>query len=354
MMFARNSTTLTHTDHQSSAGAALRHAVSGGVAVAPTRRSFLFGAAGVAGIALAGIPRISEASVRPSSHGKLWYAGRPKPGRLLCGVKVDDNGNDPSGIESRLGFADGLHRSYFVPGQEAALVARAALDLSKGRLPWVSMHVPASWQDMADGKQDAWLATMIAPLKGLAGSVWFTLHHEPWDNQGAGCTPASFVAMNRHVYPMTKGSTIAFVPVLQSWPFYTWVQGRSNVLDWCDPHACDVLGLDAYNQWYVGAKDSAWKTPAQTLDVATQLAAAYPTKPIAYGEWGVRTDPRTPGKAATWMHNFYDQALTTNVAGLCYYSSGLNSPNGPWVLDGERLTAFDELVHDARTARPRL
>jgi hypothetical protein len=323
----------------------------------PDRRQFLAGSlAALVGSAVGKHPSWHQpsgtrtmAGTRTAAGGRTAilnrFPGDPGERRIYCGVKVDDNFNDPSGFEAKIGSVDSLHRSYFVPGGESALVAKAGIDLSHGRLPWPSMKTPGTWADVASGAHDAWLHSFIDGLRGLDGAVWLTIHHEPWDDQGAGNTPASYVDMYRHIYPLTVGSNVALVPVLQSWPFYSWIQyPDKGIGSWYDPQACDILGLDGYNQWYVGAPDSAWKTPEQILDVASQLKQIYPSKPVAYGEWGVRTDPRTPGKAGQWMCGFYHAARQLGVVGLCYYSSGLNSPNGPWTLDGERLNAFGRLI----------
>lgn len=294
--------------------------------------------------------RIAELEAELGGGGQPQgrFPGDPGVGKLYSGVKVDTDGNSPVQIESQLGFVDGLHRSYFVPGGESALVAMAKADLSKKRLPWPSIHTPASWADMAAGKQDAWLHSFIDPLKALPGPVWLTIDHEPTDNPEKGAA-SDYVAMYRRIYPMTKGSNIALTPLVQSWPFYSWLASPADPLVWFDPAACDIVGLDAYNQWWTGAPDSGWKTPEQTLDVANRVKSL--GKPIAYGEWGVRTDPRTPGKAAAWMKSFYETALSKGIVGIVYYSSGLNSPNGSWVLDGERLTEFGALAKDSRSAR---
>lgn len=278
--------------------------------------------------------------------GDARFPGDPGAGKILCGVKVDDNGNDPSSLEGELGFVDDLHRLYFVPGEEAAMIARCRTDIDTGRLPWASMHTPTRWASVTD----TWLHSCIDGLAAIGKPLWFTLDHEPWDDQATKGTPAEYVAMYRRAYAMTKGSNIALTPVLQSWPFFSWIPNQDKgIANWYDPEACDILGLDGYNPWFVKAKDSAWHTPAQLLDVATQLQAAYPGKPIAFGEWGVRTDPRTRGKAAQWMLDYYETALSMGLAGICYYSSGLNSPNGPWTLDAERKAAFKTMVHDPRT-----
>ena len=72
--------------------------------------------------------------------------------------------------------------------------------------------------------------------------------------------------------------------------------------------------------------------------------------PTVVGEYGVRTDPSAPGQAAQWMRDTYDFAWSNGFAGISYFDSGQNSPDGTWALDDERLPVFRELAARPETA----
>ncbi len=69
------------------------------------------------------------------------------------------------------------------------------------------------------------------------------------------------------------------------------------------------------------------------------------------GEYGVRDDPANPGMAAQWMKDAYNFAVANNFQGLSYFNSGANSPDGTWVLTGDRLAAFDANLSNSKTPR---
>lgn len=290
------------------------------------------------------------------------FPGDPGTGRLYYGLST--GGGDPAAREVTFGQPVGCYRSYWQASQITQGVAVAARDLAHGRLPLVSFKMPATWAVMGNGSQDAWIDQLMAGLATVGGPVWFCPHHEPYDDKGAagsGMTAPDYVAMCRR-FMARKASNVAIMPILQSAPFDRTVGGAQNLSDWYAADSHDVCGLDAYNHWSavydangnVTSTVNKWRTVQDVFSVTSQVVWG---KPIAFCEWGVRTDPRTPGLAATWMASARTYLMGLgNVVALAFFDSNLNVNDGgtPWSLDDhgtERLTEFKVLLADAGNAR---
>lgn len=282
------------------------------------------------------------------------FAGDPGPGQLYYGESRE--GGDPTDRELYAGHVVGTFRSYFDAGQVQYSFERVARDLSLGRLPLISYKLPGPWANVAAGIHDTWLRSILGGLAGMDGPVWLCLHHEPWDDQGDGCTPTDYRAMYQHVWPMLPAN-VALVPILQSGPFDPAGQQFSGAVltDWIDPAACHVIGYDIYNHWHDEARAPGhfwhWRDVPAMLAFSDTVAAAFPGLPHAICEYGTRVDPTSPGKAAAWMTDYRAGLLARgDVVAMSLFDSGLNVNDGgtPWTLDDngdtERLTAFAQLL----------
>ena len=275
------------------------------------------------------------------------FPGDPGEGKLLYGMST--GGGDPAKREQGFGQSVQVFRSYWQASQVDAAIAVAKRDHAAGRVPFMSFKCPASWADVAAGKQDDWLMDLLTKLKDLGFAVWLCFHHEPYDDDRNG--GAAYKDMYRYIYRF-RPVNVALTPILQASPFdpKAMPPGGVNVLDWYDPAALDIIGIDNYNhKSYNPDNKKRDRSPDDVLAIVDVLQAAMPGKPVAVAEWGVRTDPATKGKSAQWMKDFYDKALARGVVGLCYFDSGLNVNDGgsPWTLDdqgNERLVAFDDLL----------
>jgi hypothetical protein len=49
------------------------------------------------------------------------------------------------------------------------------------------------------------------------------------------------------------------------------------------------------------------------------------------------------------MTDAYNYAVDHHISGLAYFNSGLNSPDGTWVLNGERLARFKAALASSKT-----
>lgn len=314
-----------------------------------SRRSVLIGAAATGALALSGSPAQANQALRAQPRAAR-FPGDPGKHRLYYGENVD--GGDPAAREAYYNHRVGVYRSYWQASQTASMIAVCNRDIQAGRLPFISTKLPATWAAVASGSQDAWLRGMLSGLATVPGPVWLCLHHEPYDDQGAGQSAADYVAMYKHTYPL-KPANVAMVPIMQSAPFDTTVYGSADIRPWYDPSATDVVGIDSYNHWYPGGTNK-WRDPATMalfFDVLAQFG-----KPIALAEYGVRTDPQNPGRSATWMTDFRNILVGRgDVVAMSFFDSAQNVFDGgtPWTLDylgdTERLESFKAQLTAARS-----
>ncbi len=284
-----------------------------------------------------------DAISQPGSGAR--FPGDPGVGNLYFGLNTD--GGDPAQREAEFGHRVGVYRSYWQASQVPELVATAARDLDAGRLPFVSTKLPGTWADVAAGKYDGWLADLMKRLGDLPGPVWLCLHHEPYDDQGPGQTPADYADMYRHA-ALFKPSNVALAPILQLAPFDPTVGGSADIRPWYALDAIDIVGVDTYNHWYEGG-DNKWRDPSvmtEYWDTLDKLG-----KPIALAEYGVRSDPVDPLRAAQWMRDWQQLLVARgDTVAMSFFDSNQNVNDGgtPWTLDAggnvERFDAFKNLL----------
>jgi hypothetical protein len=280
----------------------------------------------------------------PSGGCTARFPGDPCAGRLYYGASVE--GGDPSSLESQTGTKLSLYRSYMQASTSAsAMASRASADVANGRIPLISTKVPGSWASVAAGDQDAWLLDRIRALATIKGPVWLALHHEP---SGDGAA-SDWVAMQQHAHKLIKANStnIALVGILNGWDFKQ-KNGNPGAYNMPVGTGVDVMGFDSYNGWSP-SNGKAWQPVADVLAPGLTIQSwGYPT---LVGEYGVRTDPDNPGRAAQWLRDAYSYAAAHNFVGLSYFNSAQNSPDGSWALDSERLPAFRDSLRGAFTAR---
>jgi hypothetical protein len=251
----------------------------------------------------------------------------------------------PTSLELQAGHKLSLYRSYMQAGTPTKrFVSRATNDIANGRIPLISTKVPGSWAAVAAGRQDAWLLQRIRALAKVNGPVWLALHHEP---TGDGA-PADWVAMQKHARKLIDANSknIALIGILNGWEFIK-PGGHPAAFNMPVGSGVDVMGFDNYNPWSA-TNGKKWLSASKVLSPAVTIAKwGYPT---LVGEYGVRTDKAHPGRAARWMSNAYAYATAHHFVGMAYFNSGLNSPDGTWVMDTERLRVFRQNLNAGQTA----
>lgn len=278
------------------------------------------------------------------------FAGRPSPGALYYGASIPDHRSLPT-WERELGSSLALHRSYFTPdlNETAQLIHRCHDDLAHGRLPHVSIKPSWTWQDIAAGGLDDWLASMLRPLGEESAPVFFTLHHEPENDAGpVGMQPSDYVAMQRRAISLAAelAPQVTIVPVLQHWTFDA-LRDDIDPSVWIVPES-SVIGLDVYNPWSP-TNGKQWRTFASLGD---EVIGWIGDRPLVIGEYGCREDPEIPGLAAEWLRDAADYARTHNIVSMSYFNSGVDSPDGSWELRSGAEDAFAELLASDWVARP--
>ena len=291
----------------------------------------------------------------PTPTPTTRFPGDPGLGNMYVGESI--GGGDPSSREKQWSATVGAYRSYFQWNQNQAIADRAKRDLDAGRLPYISFHSAGagSWADITKGNQDAVLKDLLSKLGALNGPVWLCMDHEPVDDTQRG-TAADFGAANKRIMGMLP-KNVALVPTLQTAPFDPTVGGGQNIAPWYPDGSYTFVGLDTYNhRYYVPTPGNKYRDPTTVLSVLDLVRKQLnkPDVPIAIAEFGTRTDPANPGKAAQWLKDFAAQAKTKNVPAIAYFDSALNvnDRGTPWTLDfagdgtdgKERVNAYGPLV----------
>ncbi len=305
-----------------------------------TRRTFFALAGGAVLGACGGDPRSSATppassglSTLPVTTRKVFYGAATPPDRL-------------DSFEARLGSTLSCYRSFFEAGSEAELVTQAGNDIHAGRAPLVSIKPPGSWA--ATAANTSWLDALVEPLSRLPGPVFLIVHHEPEDDTATYGTPADYVAMQDAALARAAmaGNNIRVVPVLSSWSFNP--SSSREPQEWNVERAA-IYGLDLYNPWSP-TNGKPWQPFSERLALAEHEAAG---RPILVGEYGCRTDPAQPGRAAGWMQDAFDDAVHGNVVAMAYFNSNRNTRDGTWELDAETFPVFSQLLQSKDVAHIR-
>jgi hypothetical protein len=301
-----------------------------------SRRSLLVGSA-VAGLSLAGLPA-------PATALAARFPGDPGIGKLYYGLNT--YGGDPSTREAFFGHRVGCYRSYFTANQADYLVTICKRDLARGRQPLVSIENPGTWYDVGRGVYDSsWLRPLMTKLAGVPGPVWLCINHEPYFDIGPGKNDATYRAMYRRA-ALYKPANVALMPVVGLVSYDKTEHGtQTNIAKWYALDVIDIVGCDTYNHWHTGSTYWVWRSAATTFAFFDTLAKM--NKPIALNEYGTRTDPNQPGRAATWMAQAHDLLVKRgDVVAMSYFDwpGKVDDGGPPWQLDyagnRERLYAF--------------
>lgn len=294
-------------------------------------------------------PPRPSASTRPETTRRA-FPGQPPSGSLYYGASVP-HGRSLRDWELELGATLALHRSYFTPdaNETTQLVAQCRADLSRDRMPHVSIKPPGTWEDVASGRRDDWLVGMLEALGESGRPLFLTLHHEPENDAGGrGMLASHFVSMQQRAIRLAAelGPSVVVTPVLQHWTFDP-AHPRSDPSVWLVPEA-PVVGLDVYNPWSP-TNGKEWRTFGSKLD---EVLGWFDGKPLVIGEHGCREDPANPGLAAQWLRDAADYARSHGIVSMSYFNSGVGADDGSWELSEGMQRSFAELLAAEWVARP--
>jgi hypothetical protein len=228
-------------------------------------------------------------------------------------------------------------------------------DISKGRLPWVSIKTP-SWEEMANGLHDAEIDEMLRALDGINGPIWLTIHHEPEGGGGVNkpddpAGPVGHLAMNRRVRQRMIAlgvDNIALAPILMDW---TWESSSGrNPNEWWDSSVYDFIGVDHYvcmNDAASCQTDSLLNSNWSTI----RTWAGARGVDVAVGEWGMRgTDDDARARLRDWYYNSAASSGAGRVVALAAFDTPDNAFSS-WELQGAQLEEFQTLMLDPHTTR---
>lgn len=285
---------------------------------------------------------------------KSRFPGDPRPsatGKLFWGAAINGNGDPMTRHEQQSGVSLSLRRTFF--GWRHHETANSYLyktvenDIANNRLSWVSTKTP-SWREVASGKHDARIDSLLKRLDSYNRPIWLTFHHEPEGGGGVNSPDdpggaAAWRGMQIRVRERMNAlaiKNVAFAPILMS---YTWNPASSrSPNDWYVPGIWDFYGVDSYRNTESGDMLS---------DKGLNNFMTWVNKknlPVAFGEWGNRG---TNSAAANEMQAFLQWGIKNDVVGMAYFDSGLNSPNGSWELRGQQLTKFRAILGSSSVMR---
>lgn len=279
-------------------------------------------------------PSVSQAPTQAPAlpaQGTLYYGAFTPPTEL-------------EGFEAELGTTLACYRSFFKHWENAKLIERAGLDIAAGRVPVLSIKPPKPWAELA--KDTAWLDGLMEPLAALNAPVYLAINHEPENDAHHFGTAAEYVTLQNAAIARAAmaGGQLAIVPILSSWSFDERADRTPS--DWNVPEAT-VYGLDLYNPWSVD-NGKPWVPFEDKLLLAEEEADG---RPMVIGEYGCRSDPNRPGRAATWMQDAFDTAISEGVIAMAYFDSAQGAEDGTWELDAETLPVFTEILKSKDVAR---
>lgn len=259
--------------------------------------------------------------------------------------------SDPTQLESAMGTVLGVRRTYFSAHQSAKLVDTARRDLARGRLPWVSSKVPYSWEEMADGRGDAWVHSLVDRLDDLDGPVWLAFHHEPEDDAPS---VEAWTRMQERLGPIVRqrADNVAFSVIVMGYHQLYGAPRLRFAAMWPDT-AVDVSGFDVYNTQGM-ARGGGIRT--EPFDIEAEYL-----RPLQV--WAKRNDTRwalaetgytdfTAAREPEWIHRTFDDLRRSGGIAMAYFNSRLNS-RSDWTLslESKRRDYQTALAQTCRIAR---
>ncbi len=276
----------------------------------------------------------------------MRFPGDPGAGQLYLGISLAIK--ELAADRADIGGTDiTISRRFYRDHQLGLMQEMTRTDAAAGIVPFVSLKTPGSWRQVAEGRADRWLDSVVSKLGGLGAPAFLSLHHEPEnDHSGGGNTPESWRDMHlRAAEAAERTETLTVVPTLMQWTFNP-DSGRDPNL-WLIPEL-PLLGVDVYNPWSPDRGGASW---VEFDALISQVRTIVPDKPIIVPEMGCAADPRDPERASLWLRAAYDSALRQNVPGLAWFDSEYNNDGGDLHLDEAGVAALTELLARPETVR---
>lgn len=310
----------------------------------------------VAGTAIAGTPRSTEATLSPEGATLTTVARK-----LTLGVSMLDDANVATydAFTAATGRAPAIWSIWSDWGGGSAsfpsttLLTRLKL---RGSVPMIIWQpVDPSVQDPATyayariiaGEYDAYITEWATAAKAWGRRVLIRFAHEmdgtwfPWSFNKADNTPAGFVAAWRHIWNIFRGpSGVGATNVRFLWSPMT---GQCTCLQDMYPGNTyvDYVGFTAFN-W--GPPRQGWVTMKSSYSRAMRDIAKISKKPVIVAETG---SSAIGGNKAAWIRDGYPAVYKAypTITAIVYFNVDSGYAGQPdWRLIGPALTAYKKIV----------
>jgi beta-mannanase len=206
--------------------------------------------------------------------------------------------------------------SNFPTAEERTLAA-------EGRLLLLNWKLPSPWSSVANGGQDAQIATTANRLKALGRKVFLSPHHEPEDQVGSFGSASDYARAFRRVvdgFRRAGAGNVIFV-----WNVMGYVGGHGDIYPQLYPgdSYVDWIAYDPYN--WVGCKSghNGRSFAEITKPMYDWTAAHHPNKPLMLAEFGLREQPAGMPSKAEWFRDALVTLKTTRtrIKALVYFNT---------------------------------
>jgi beta-mannanase len=194
-------------------------------------------------------------------------------------------------------------------------------------LNWKPMRNGAvvPWSAVADGREDAQIATTANRLKAFGRKVFLAFHHEPEDDLGRWGSASDYARAFRHV--RERFDQLGVTNVVFVWNTMGWINGREDLYAQLYPgdSVVDWIAFDAYNWYGCRSGDGARSFARITQGMYEWARAHHPGKPIMLAEYGVMEDqPAGMPSKAQWFRDALEALKTsrTQIKALVYFNTG--------------------------------
>lgn len=267
----------------------------------------------------------------------------PDPGAMPTSVQIgmstpkaewDQRLGQTGGVDSRRVF-DSLDSPDFAVGL-------ATSEAAAGRMAILSFKVPGNdWAGAGRGVYDPQLRALASRLDAVDGPVFVTLHHEP---TGDG-TATDYAAMLRHALPILGAPANVFAgPIVNG---FWWSQGGQGMTDseisqWLPADVLRLSEIVAADTYQGGTAAKPGENAGVKITRMSAWADRVGVEHLGLGEYnGVDAASITAAGDAILADDKF-------VFAAIFNSSVNNRAGVDWTLTGDRLTAFQQTVAQAR------
>jgi hypothetical protein len=242
-------------------------------------------------------------------------------------------------LETKLGRKLAIDHT-FVPWQ-MKIGWQPAWDVAHGRIPLISFGFRGDTREVAAGRHDAYLRTLVAEVRALRHPVLlrYAFEMDGLGNDRWVHTGADYVAAWRHVHGLFEGLPVAWVWAPNA---VAWDNQRRVESFWPGDRYVDWIGADGYN-FYGCRNRTDWRSFGEIFEKFYKWGSVR-SKPLMIPETGSTEDPANPTRKRDWYLDA-GKALQDmpRVRAVVFFDSSNPCPwwvdSTPQSLDGFRTLA---------------